>query len=189
MFLNSRRGGGCGGCSKLLGYPPWQRQEAKAPRAGAGRRAGETPGELVNFPPQFCCAVTELAAFRGNEQHLHEELEPALLALPGLDQLQSDGLIGAELRGHLLELLPGRAVELRGRTDTTRPHTPAWDPLPPPPASSRPGGHTRASMRSLISLMMGPSSRSFFMASHQESGAKRRDTSAWGEAARPGSLR
>ena len=65
------------------------------------------------------------------QAYLHEELEPALLALPGLDQLQSDGLIGAELCSHLLELLPGRAVELTRRTDTIQPTShPGLEPLP-----------------------------------------------------------
>lgn len=50
-------------------------------------------------------------------------------------------------------------------------------PLPPRPPL---GSHTRASMRSLTSLIMGPSSRSFLIASHQESGARREDRSAWG---------
>lgn len=36
-----------------------------------------------------------------------------------------------------------------------------------------------------MSLTMGPSSRSFLMASHQESGTDRRDTGAWGRAMWP----
>lgn len=44
--------------------------------------------------------------------HLHEELESALLALLGLDQLQGYGLVGAELGGHLLELFSGSAIKL-----------------------------------------------------------------------------
>lgn len=92
---------------------------------------------MVGGPGTLSLSLTELrldwlaaAATRGHA-YLHEELEPALLALPGLDQLQGDGLIGAELRGHLLELLPGGAVELTGRRDTTQPTShPCLEPLP-----------------------------------------------------------
>ena len=54
---------------------------------------------------------------------------------------------------------------------TPRPGT--SPPLPPRPPRGL-GSHTRASMRSLTSLIMGPSSRSFLIASHQESGGKER---------------
>lgn len=64
-------------------------------------------------------------------------------------------------------------------------------PNPPPPLVQPwergpiPSGRTRASMRSPMSLTMGPSSRSFLMASHQESGTERRDAGVWGRAVWP----
>lgn len=56
---------------------------------------------------------------RGEERprrgaNLHEDLEAGLLALLGFDQLQGDGLVRAEVRGHLLDFLLGQAVKLGG---------------------------------------------------------------------------
>lgn len=49
--------------------------------------------------------------------NLHEDLETGLLALLGLDKLQSDGLIRAEVSSDLLDLLLGQAVELGEKKD------------------------------------------------------------------------
>lgn len=49
--------------------------------------------------------------------NLHEDLETGLLALLGLDKLQRDGLIGAEVSSDLLDLLLGQAVKLGAQKD------------------------------------------------------------------------
>lgn len=102
--------------------------------------------------------------------HLHEELKARLLPLLGSDQLQRHGLVGAELRSHLLEFLKRSPIEL-GRRRRRRWGSP-WEqgPLPPRPQGPPPQWLTRESIRSPTSFTTGPSSRSFFMDSDSESG-------------------
>lgn len=155
---------GCAGAGQLQGSGP-----------PSGRGLGAQGGSLALSRGAGCAG--EAAA------HLHEQLEPAVLALLGLDQLQGGRLVGAELGGHSLQLLPGGAVELRQsgqQPGVTRLPGPAR-PAPPPRWGPQ---RTRASMRSPTSPTTGPSSRSFLMASHQQSGGG--GPRGRGSAARPG---
>lgn len=155
---------GCAGAGQLQGSGP-----------PSGRGLGAQGGSLALSRGAGCAG--EAVA------HLHEQLEPAVLALLGLDQLQGGRLVGAELGGHSLQLLPGGAVELRQsgqQPGVTRLPGPAR-PAPPPRWGPQ---RTRASMRSPTSPTTGPSSRSFLMASHQQSGGG--GPRGRGSAARPG---